>query len=188
MITKKISIFYSLTQTEIIPPKQEALVRKDEWIKELQRTVEADYKPLTIKVTYELYDPEVENMMKFFNGPVVEYFAIQSRENLSTEVDNLLKERTRETILDEILGFDVPLLNNKTKRDRKSTADFKIVQKWYNFLETVKETLFDPEGYEFPDSEEFWESSKKYGYEEAKTIAKQLLVDKIKKKLSTSES
>jgi hypothetical protein len=186
MITKKISIFYSLTQKEIIPPKLEDLRRKEEWLVAIQKTVEADYKPLIVKVTYELYDPEVENMQRFFNGPVVEYFAIQSRENLSIEVDGLLKERTRETILDEVLGFDVPLLNGKNKRDRKSTADFKIVKKWYDFLETVKETIFDPQGYEFPDSEEFWESAKKYGYEEAKTIAKTLLVDKIKKRLSTA--
>ncbi len=185
MITKKVSVFYSLTQKEVIPPKPEALARKDEWIKEIQSTIEADWKPIIVKVTYELYDPEVENMMKFFNGPVVEYFAIQSRENLSTEVDGLLKERTRETILDEVLGFDVPLLHGKVKRDRKSTADFKIVQKWYEFLETVKETIFDPQGYEFPKSEEFWENVKKYGYEESKTIAKQLLVDRINKRLST---
>lgn len=160
------------------------LDRKEEWIKEIQKTIEADWKPKMIKVTYELYDPEIENMQKFFNGPVVEYFAIQSRENLSGEVDPLLKKRTRETILDEILGFEVELLGGKKKRDRKSTADFKNTQKWYDFLQTVKETLFDPQGYEFPNSEEYWENAKKYGYDQAKTIAIELMLKRVQARLA----
>lgn len=159
------------------------LERKEDWIKEIQKTIEADWKPKMIKVTYELFDPEIENMQKFFNGPVVEYYAIQSREELSAEVDPTLKKITRESILDEILGYEVQLVN-KTVRRRKSTADFKNQQKWYDFLQTVKETLFEPNGYEFPNSEEYWNTAQKYSYDQAKTIAIEDLLKRVSAKLS----
>lgn len=154
--------------------------------------VEADWKPKMVKVTYELFDPEIENMQKFFNGPVVEYYAIQSREDLTGEVSSATREMTRESLLDEALGFDVPLLNGKTKRDRKSTTTFKNVQKWYAFLQTMKETQFEPNGYEFPDSEAFWENVKicgggQRGYEQAKLNAIQGLLRRIKGAMSTPE-
>ena len=82
--------------------------------------------------------------------------------------------------MDEILGYDIELIDKKVRR-RKSTADYINTQRWHDFLETVKETLFDPSGYEFPESEEFWKLAKKYGFDEAWKISR----NKLLKKLST---
>jgi hypothetical protein len=123
-------------------------------------------------------------MMRFFNGPVVEYYAIQNQDITKGEISPELKKRTRETILSDALGYDIQLLNRKERR-RKSTSDFRSTQEWNDFLQTVEETIFDSAGYEFPKSKDFWELSDKHGYEEAKRIAREQLQTRIIGRLST---
>lgn len=183
MRTRKISLFYNVTRTEIIPPPSPVLVRKDAWLKELQASVEADWAPRIVKLTYEIFNPEVEQQRKFFNGPVVEYYAIQNDNLTSGEMAPERKKRYREQILDELLGFDVHLVNRVVRR-RKSTGDFRDTQVWHDFLEELREALFDPNGYEFPDSKAFWELAEKVGYDQAKDVATKQLQEKLKRKLA----
>lgn len=180
--TKKIVLFYKLTDKEVIAPPMASLKRKDDWIHSQQRTISRIEGFRTVKVTYELFNPEVEQQRKFFNGPVVDYYAIQSNDLLSGEVGGPLSDRTRETLLSNTLGYDVQLLDRKERR-RKSTSDFTSTQKWNDFLETLRETEFEPNGYEMPDSEAFWELAKKHGYEQAKGIAIEQLRRRLQAKL-----
>ena len=78
MKTRKIVLWYQVTKQGIIPPKQESVARKDTWIEEIEKRIQADWLPMMIEVTYRLVNPEVEKQRKFFNGPVVEYYAIQN--------------------------------------------------------------------------------------------------------------
>lgn len=152
--------------------------RKDRWIKDIQRSVEADWKPMLVKVTYELYNPEVEKQVRFFNGTCVKYYAIQNMDLTEGMPDSVTLKKYREEILDEMLGYDVHLINRTVHR-RKSTTDFKSVEAWNEFLNTLQETLFDNAGYEFPDSKQFWELAEVHGYEEAERIS----IENLQKKL-----
>lgn len=181
MKTSRITLFYSLTQKEVIPPATVEIERKDNWIKEIQRTIEADWKPLIVKVTYEMFDPAIEKQRRFFEGAVVDYYAIQNSDILKGTPDTETHKKYREEILDEMLGYDFQTVN-KIIRKRKSTTDFKTVQKWNTFLQTLEETLFAHAGYEFPDSENFWEVTKKYGYDQAKRIVIEQLQGRLAKK------
>lgn len=170
MKTKKLTLIYKLTQTAVIPPAAEIVERKDEWLHDIQKTVEAEWKPAMVKVTYELVNYEIERIRKFFNGPVVDYYAYQNEHQTEGEITPAMKKRYREDILDQALGYDVELIK-KTVRRRKSTSDFATTQKWTDMLQFIQENLFDQAAYEFPDSEHFWELAKQYGYERAKSIA-----------------
>lgn len=170
MKTHRVALFYEVTQTEVKPPAVREMERKDRWIKEVQKTVEADWKPQYIKVTYEVHNPEIERQRRFFNGTCVKYYAIQNENMLIGTPDTETLKKYRETILDEMLGYDLALVN-RTVRRRKSTSDFKSVQAWNKFLNTLEETIFDSAGYEFPDSKEFWELVKEHGYEQAERIS-----------------
>ncbi len=181
MRTSRITLFYQLTQTGIIPPVHVEIERKDNWIKEIQKTIEADWKPRIIKVIYEMFNPEIEKQRRFFEGAVIDYYAIQNSDILKGSPDTETHKKYREEILDEMLGYDFRTVN-KIIRKRKSTTDFKTVQKWNTFLQTLEETLFDSAGYIFPDSENFWELTKKYGYDQAKRISIETLQAKLKKK------
>lgn len=183
-MTRKITLYWSLTPKEIIPPSITDRVRKDTWIQEMQRTVQSEWKPKTIRVTYELHNPEIDRQMAFFNGPVVEYYAIQAGDYLDELPDTAVIKRYREEMLDSELGYDMELIN-RTVRRRESTGDFKEVQKWHDFLQAVQENQFDAQGYEFPDSKKFEAREKKYGYEKAKSMAIRELQIRIKRKLST---
>lgn len=183
MRTKTIKLFYQLTQHDIIPPAATELERKERWIKELQKTVEADYKPLMIKLTYELHNPEVEKQSRFFNGTCVKYYAIQDMDLNDGRPDSKSLKMYRELILDEMLGFDLQLVDRVVRR-RKSTSDFQSVQDWNKFLNTLEETLFDSAGYEFPDSKSFWAMVDMLGYEEAERISIENLQKSLKKKQS----
>lgn len=179
MRTKSITLFYKLTQSEIFPPSITELERKDNWIKEVQKTIEADWKPLIIKVSYEMFNPEIEDMRKFFEGACVSYYTIQNEDMTENYPNSALLKQYREDILDEMLGYDYQGAK-KIHRMRKSTTDFKEVAMWNKFLKTLQETLFDSAGFEFPDSKEFWELVKVHGYEEAKKISVQKLQNLIK--------
>lgn len=182
MKTSRIVLFYNITQTEIVPPAQIELERKDAWIKEMQKMVESEWKPLIVKVVYEMFDPAIENQRKFFEGAVVPYYAIQNGDYKEEVPDSETLKQYREEILDEALGYDYHTVN-KIIRKRDSTADFKTVAKWNKFLTTLDETLFANGGYEFPDSDHFWELTKKHGYDEAKVIAIEQLQARLKKKV-----
>lgn len=181
MITKKIVLYYKITDTEIFHPDPLAIQKKEEWIKANQRTISKPGEIRTIRLTYELFNPEVEDQRKFFNGPVVEYFAIQSGEIMSGELSKDIRDRYRESILSQILGYEVLLIEGKERR-RTSTSEFTDTQQWHDFLERLRETLFEPEGYEMPISEEFWKLSQKYGYDRAKKISIDKLRERIKAK------
>lgn len=168
--TKKISLFYNLTRDDMFPPPAASMHRKEEWLKGIRQSIAKAGESRIVKVTYELFNPEVEQQRKFFNGPVVNYFAIQSSGITSGDVPRLMHDQYRETLLSDALGYEVKLIG-RTERRRKSTADFISTQKWHDFLETLRETIFEPNGYEMPNSEAFWELSKKHGYEQAKTIS-----------------
>ena len=181
MKTSKISLFYSLTPTKVIPPAEREVERKERWVKVMQKTVEAEWKPKIIKNTYELFDPEIENQKRFFEGAVVEYYAIQDMDLFEGKPDTSTLDKYREEILDESLGYNFQTIN-KILRKRKSTKDFKEVQAWNTFLKTLEETIFAVSGYEFPDSKNFWELVKQYGHEEAKRIAIEQLQARLKKR------
>jgi hypothetical protein len=185
MKTKEISLYYEVLKAEIIEPPVESLERKNQWIKGVQESVEADWKPKMIKVTYSEYNPDVEKQRKFFNGAVVEYWIIQTLEH--TEISSRIKKEARETLLDNLLGYDIKLLTGQSRR-RRSTTDFNTTQKWFDFLETVRETEFEPNGFEFPDSKYFWKLVSSYGYGKAKEIVTKNLQRKLKARLSTGEN
>ncbi len=184
MKTKKISLFYQLTDKEIFPPPAASVARKDAWIKELQRSMPNPGEHRTVKVTYEMFNPEVEAVRKFFNGPVVDYYAIQSCEVYEGDVPREMHNRVRETLLSDVLGYEVRLLD-RTERRRKSTADFIDTQQWTDFLEGMRETVFEPNGYEMPNSEVFWELAKKHDVAEARAVCIRQLQTKLKHRLST---
>jgi len=144
--------------------------RKEQWLRILQAERETEFDSVMVRVTYQIYNPETEQQRKFFNGPVVEYWIIQTQENADKEVTPHMKKVGRETLLDRVLGYDVELTDRTTRR-RKSTTDFTETQEWHKFLETLKETEFDSNGFEFPDSEEFWKLERAYGYARAQDIA-----------------
>lgn len=187
MRTKKISLYYQVSSSEIFPPPGPALSRKESWIKEVQRTISKEAELRMIKVTYEVFNPDVERQRKFFNGPVVDYYAIQNEHITSGEVPRGMHDRYRETILAEALGYEVELVGRKERR-RKSSADFNSTQQWNDFLEGLRETIFEPNGYEMPESEVFWEMSKKYGEEQAQKIALEELQRKIIAKMGVKEA
>lgn len=170
----------------MVPPPAAHVARKDQWIREVQKTVEAAWKPKIIRVIYELFNPEVEQQRKFLNGPVVDYWVIARMEILDRKPTAAEHRKARETLLDKALGYDVELLD-RTVRRRKSTADFVEVQEMHDFLEMLRETEFEPNGYEFPDSEAFWDLAKKHGYDKAKDVAIEQLQARITKKLASAQ-
>lgn len=172
---------YKLTQEAITPPPTKDLERKDEWLKGIQKSIEAPWKPEIVKVVYTRFNPEVERLRKFFHT-CVKYYAIQNLELTDREETSKEFEQYREEILDELLGYDYQAVH-KVLRKRKSTADFKEVQAWLNLIETLKETLFDAAGYEFPVSEEFWEKVKELGYEQAQALFIKNLQKKMKSRV-----
>jgi hypothetical protein len=182
MRTSKIVLFYNITQKEIVPPALKELERKDKWLKEVQGSVEADWKPLIIRCTYEMFDPEVQNQMRFFNGTCIDYFVIQDKDLLDREPTTEERKQYREEILDEMLGYDYQTAH-RVVRKRQSTADFKSVQKWNTFLNQLEETIFDAHGYEFPDSKAFWDLEKEVGHEKAKAISIKKLQERLKAKV-----
>ena len=182
MKTTRLALFYQITQKEIYPPAARELERKENWLKSMQKTVEADHKPLIVKVTYELFDPEMERQRRFFEGACVPYWVIQQKDMLTGEPDTETLKQAREEILDEMLGYDFHAVTRVIRR-RKSTADFKSVQKWSSFLKTLEETIFDSAGYEMPDSDNFWEMVKQHGHDEAKRIAIEQLQARLKKRV-----
>lgn len=182
MATKKITLYYRASADEITAPPPDSIERKDSWLKGIQSMLlRKEFR--IIKVTYELFNPEIENQRKFFNGPVVEYYALQNRDILSGEIPSILKKQAREQLLDSVLGYDVVMLDRTTRR-RKSTTDFEHTQQWNDFLETLRETEFDPNGYEFPNSEDFWALSKVYGYDKAKTMS----IENLQKRISAKHA
>lgn len=181
--TKKIILFYFITPKEIIPPPQGDVDRKNEWIKTIQGETESEQQPKMIKTTYELFNPEIEQMMKFFNGPVIKYYAIQNDDLLEGEIEPERIIGYRKMILNEVLGYDIDLPDGTKLRERESTGDWKDTQEWYNFLETLKEGMFAEHGYEFPDSKFFNELKEKHGYAQAEKVVLQKLRDKMKTKL-----
>ncbi len=181
-MTHELSLFYELSQKEIKPPELREIERKERWLKEVQKTVEADWKPKIIKVTYKIFDPEIERQRRFFEGAVVKYYCIQNEDMLTGEPSSELLKRYRLDILDQVLGYDVHL-HNRIVRERKSTTDYKTVAAWNKFLNLLEETIFDAAGYEFPDSKEFWELVKAHGYTEAERISVENLQMKLSKKL-----
>lgn len=181
MITKAISLFYGVTPDKILPPSSIDIARKDKWIKDLQQTIPSEAEYEMIKVTYELYNPHIADLMRFFNGTVVAYYAIQNEDMTEGEPSSEMLKQYREEMLDELLGYDYKTVN-KVIRKRESTADFKTVQKWNNLVKLTEETLFANAGYEFPNSEAFWELAKKIGYDNARTESIKKLQHNILKK------
>lgn len=157
------------------------------WVKEVQRSISKVGVTRIIRLTYELFNPEVEQMRKFFNGPVVEYYAIQNEHLLKGPVPADMKERYRETILSELLGYEVQLIDRKEKR-RKSSADFLSTQQWNDFLEKARETIFEPQGYEFPSSETFWGLAEKHGIGNAHRICREELQGRIRAKMAVPQA
>lgn len=186
MKTKKIKLFYTVSDTETFPPPAAALARKDEWIDEVKRSIAKAGETRLIELQYRVVNPDVERLQKFFNGPVVEYWLIQSKEIMEGDPPAAQLKQARETLLSNVLGYDVVLMD-RTERRRKSTADFDDTQDWNDFLESLRETEFDPQGYEMPDSKLFWELVEKYGYNIAKGMVVMELRRRLKTRLSTPE-
>lgn len=181
MKTKSITLFYQVTQDKVIPPSSIDLDRKDNWIKSIQATSKSDHEPELIKVHYELYNPEIHDQMRFFNGTVIPYYVIQNDDITEGYPDRERLDMYREELLDQLLGYDYKTVN-KVIRMRKSTTDLKTVSAWNNLLQLAKETLFENAGFEFPDSSEFWKLSKEIGYENARTESIKRLQRNLAKK------
>ena len=181
MRTKKLTLYYKIEPGRVVPPDVKDTERKEEWIREIQKRTPSVWQPHLIKVTYELFNPEVENQQRFFHTCVL-YYAIQDMDMTEGRPDSATLKKYREEMFCGLLGYDERLVN-KTIRKRKSTSDFKSVQKWNEFLNELQETAFDNAGYIFPDSEHYWEMVKKYGHKEGKRIALEQLQDKLKKLL-----
>lgn len=180
MRTKRIVLVYGLTQQKILPPPAKEVDRKEKWIKTIQKSVEADYKPKQMRVTYELVNPDVEDLRKFFHT-CVRYYAIQNLDLVDRNLTTEEFRQYREEILDEMLGYDFKTVN-RIIRKRESTADYKDTQPWLTLLQKMEETLFDDAGYEFPDSKAFWDTARQYGYAKAQEIALQRLQLTIKQR------
>ena len=162
--------------------------RKDDWIQDIQKEVQADYKPVMVRVTYKIHNPEIEQQRKFFEGPVVEYWLIQATDHLEGRPDRKELDRARETLLTEALGYEVELIGGEKQKRRTSTTDMTDVQEWNDFLQELKETEFEPNGYEFPESEKFWKMAEAIGYEKAKDeVIKQLKRRLIQKNKSPEQ-
>ncbi len=183
MLTKSITQFFKVTPNGVEHPTPEANARKEEWLRIIQRTIVTKEKPVILKSVTTIHNPQIENMVKFFNGAVVDYYLIQSKDLLSGELPLIMRKQAREELLDSAMGYELKMLT-KTSRRRKSTADFTNTQQWNDLLKKLEETEFEPNGYEFPNSEEFWKLVSKHGYTEAKEASIQQLRDKMKK-LST---
>jgi hypothetical protein len=181
MITKKLTLFYSATQSKVVPPPSADIQRKDEWVKSIQATSKSESEPELIKVTYEVYDPEIHNQMRFFNGTVIPYYVIQNDDITEGLPDRERLDMYREEILDQLLGYDYKTVN-KTIRMRKSTTELRTVQAWNNLLQLCEETLFANAGFSFPDTEAFWKLSKEIGYENAKNESIKRLQSNLKKR------
>lgn len=181
MKTKSLTLFYKVTPTEIISPPQLELARKDEWIRTIQSTIPSEWEFEMVKVTYEIYNPHISDLQRFFNGTVVMYYCIQNEDMTEGEPSREMLEQYREEMLDELLGYDYKTVH-KVIRKRKSTADFKSVQAWNNLVKMAQETLFENAGFEFPDSEEFWKLVAEIGYDNAKTESRKRLQTNIAKK------
>lgn len=178
--TQKITLISKITNREYTPPKTAEIERKDAWIREQQRTIlNGAYK--LIKTEYSLYDPEIDDMRRFFEGAITEYYVIQSRDILSGTPDSKLIKEGRDELLEAILGYDVRMAM-LMKRERASTTDFKEVQQWLVFVNIIKEEFFDPNGYEFPNSDSFRQLAEQYGREEAKAISINKLQESLRRK------
>lgn len=132
---------------------------------------------------YELHNPEVERQRRFFHT-CVKWYAIQNEDLIKGEPATELLKKYREEILDELLGYDLALVH-RTVRRRKSTADFKSVRSWNTLLKTLEETMFESAGYEYPDSEVFWQLVKEHGYDKADEISMKRLQKTIVGKQKT---
>ncbi len=179
MKTKKLTLYYKVEPDKVVPPDAKERNRKEEWLKQIQRETPSAWEAQIVKVTYELFNPEVENQRRFFHTCVL-YYAIQDMDMTEGRPDSATLRKYREEILDGMLGYDVELVN-KTVRKRKSTSEFKSVQKWNEFLEELEGTIFFAAGYEFPDSQNYWDLVKQYGYEQGRKIAIDQLQNKLKK-------
>lgn len=179
MKTKRVTLVYQVTQKEIFQPPKREVARKDEFIKTVQRSVKSDHEPVQIKVTYEIYNPDIEKLRSFFHT-CVKYYAIQNLDLVDREPTSEEFEQYREEILDELLGYDYQTVN-KVVRKRPSTSDYKDTQPWLTLLQEMEETLFAQAGYDFPDSKRFWELVKLYGHSTANTISIKQLQSKIKR-------
>lgn len=182
--TQKIQLFYKLTPKEIIPPPALDLARKEQWIEDQRKGVPSEWESKIVKVEYSIHDPEIADQMRFFNGTIVKYYAIQSKEIIIGMPDTETLRACREEILDGILGYDVRMAK-MIQRKRASTTEFVEVQQWSNFINTVQEEIFDPSGYIFPDSKEFWKLVALYGYEKAEDISIGMLRESLKRKNET---
>lgn len=177
---KTLSLVYKVTPAQVFPPDNVNL--KDEWLGAVKNTVKSEYEYKMVKVTYQVHDPEIEKMVKFWNGVVVLYYAIQ---NMDGEVpDSKTLIQYREMMLDELLGYNFESIG-RVIRKRKSSSDFKTAQQWFDFLMATQEVLFDPCGFEFPNTEEFWKLSKDHGYDGAKKITIDGLRNRVASKLQS---
>lgn len=182
MATKEIKLYYALTRDRILPPGPGELDRKEKWIEAMQMNLE-DGEVQDIEVAYKKSNRKVRAQKRFFEGPVVEYWTIQATEK---ELTPELRRLGRTTLLDKTLGYDVPTLTGKI-RERESTTNFVETQQWHDFLKTIQETEFEPNGYEYPDSDHFNRLKSIHGYSKAKKIIAEELINRINKKLSTRQ-
>lgn len=186
MATKKITLIYQLTNLSVNSPRATDIERKDEWIRSIQKKIPSGQSRY-IKQTFEEYDPEVLNSRKFFEGVVIVYYAIQNKDILEGYPDSALLRDQRESLLNEILGYN-PRMAKFLGQDRASTVDFREVQQWNLFLNIIKEEYFDPNGYEFPDSDEFWElATTLRSYDEAHKVSIKRLQESLRRKYKTND-
>lgn len=181
MRTKSITLVYKLDGKETYPPSPKEIERKDKFLADIQRTIEAPWKPVMVKVRYELVNPEVEKLRKFFHTCIM-YYAIQNLQMTEGKPSTAQFKEYRELVLDELLGYDYTAVK-KVIHKRKSTteAEYQDTQAWLTLLKELEETLFFDAGYHFPDSKWFWETVEQHGYEKAQEIALGQLQAKMKK-------
>jgi len=154
MATKKIVNYYQVNPDGKWNRNLRAKERKTELRITAERDAIAKGRPIMIREVFEVIDGEIDKLRCFFEGAVTDYYHAQSRETpmfTSSELTN-----DRDSMLEECFGYSVPMPGGEKKEYRQSSTEWRSVQDWNDRLAVIKETLFDPNDWVFPDSEIFW--------------------------------
>jgi hypothetical protein len=114
-----------------------------------------------------LRDGGLEYLTRFYKGAVLQYYYRQSRDYwggkfttaMGVEVDKELKKETGFVLYDDT-GIPTGEVN--------STKNYKTVTAFSQWLNVIKEAIFEPNGYLFPDSKHYKALEKAKGRHAAK--------------------
>ena len=135
----------------------------------------------TIEDILRLKEGELERMQRFFRGAVVPYYARQSRDIWSPVIPSgVLHECTNE--IKREMSFFLYDHTGHITEELNSMASFARVKDLNEFLNGIKELLFDDNGFIFPDSEHFKQLEKEKGRHAAQRQVFLELKNEVKRK------